>query len=191
MSTLELVQHLQPETALERLLLKQPEFVKGLLWGVPRYGHPEGEVFKHVQEVLQNIERIPELEQKDRCRLRLAAFVHDTFKYLEDKNRPRDWSRHHSVIARQFLERFTKDQVLLELVELHDEAYYSWCNFYLYQNPNQGEMRLEHLRHRMRGHMQLFYLFFMCDTLTGDKNPAPVRWFEKAVPEIKKVSFSD
>ncbi|MDV7390303.1 hypothetical protein RZS08_03065, partial [Arthrospira platensis SPKY1] len=50
---------LQPETDLERQLILHPEFREGLLWGVPRYGHPEGEIYKHIREVLDNIERLP------------------------------------------------------------------------------------------------------------------------------------
>lgn len=39
---------LKPETELEHQFLKAPEFVSGLHWGTPRYGHPEGEVMVSV-----------------------------------------------------------------------------------------------------------------------------------------------
>jgi len=35
--------------------------------------------------------------------------------------------------------------------------------------------------------MQLFYLFFKCDTLTGDKTLAPLTWFEEHVTGIDLV----
>ena len=87
---------LGPETELERIMLQQPEFLQGLLWGVPRYGHPEGEIYKHIKEVLENIDGF-DLDDLSRQRLRAVAFAHDTFKYIEDKGTPRDWSKHHSM----------------------------------------------------------------------------------------------
>ena len=97
-------QLLRPETDLERLLLSMPEFQEGLFWGEPRFGHPEGNVVFHVREVLDNIERLPKRFLEHRESLRVIAFVHDTFKFREDKSQPRDWTRHHGILARQFLE---------------------------------------------------------------------------------------
>ena len=71
---------LQPENPLEERLLTIPEFQYGLLWGEPRYGHPEGRVCLHVREVFDNIDLIPGLSADDRSRLRLIALSHDTFK---------------------------------------------------------------------------------------------------------------
>lgn len=169
---------LKPETSLEQQLLDSPEFLDGLSWGIPRYGHPEGEVYKHVVEVLYNIDSIPALQPLDRTRLRLAAFSHDTFKKHEHRGRPRDWTRHHSCLARQFMECYTQDIVLLDLIEYHDEAYYAWQSFNN-QNPEEGDRRLQLILDKLGDHLQLFYLFFKCDTYTGDKNPAPVKWFER------------
>ena len=175
---------LQPENELERQLISIPRFRHGLLWGVPRYGHPEGEVYKHIREVNQNIDRLM-IDRETRNRLRLISLVHDTFKYCEDKGRPRDWSRHHSVLGRAFLEPFTDDEEVLDIVELHDEAYYAWRTSQLFQQPEKGASRLNRLLSRMGNSIQLFYLFFKCDTLTGDKIPAPLLWFEKNVRGIK------
>ena len=180
---------LQPENELEHALLRDPEFVAGLGWGFPRYGHPEGEIYKHISEVLTNIDLL-DLEANTRRRLRIVAFAHDTFKYKEAKSGfPRDWSRHHSVLARQFLEQYLDDHWILEVTELHDEAYYAWRMEFLYQQTFQGKLRLQHLLDRMSDHLQLFYLFFKCDTRTGDKNQAPLKWFELTVSNIAIVEF--
>ncbi len=184
----DLATELQPENALERQLLAVPAFRQGLCWGVPRFGHPEGQIYKHIIEVYANIDRLP-LDAAIRTRLRLIALVHDTFKYNEDKGRPRDWSRHHGVLARRFLEPFTDDQELLTVVELHDEAYYAWRTIFLYQQPEQGEERLRRLLSRLGNARQLFYLFFKCDTLTGDKIPTPLTWFEKTVDGIQLAGW--
>ena len=177
---------LQPETALEKRLLRDLEFRKGLGWGVPRFGHPEGEVYKHIREVLDNIDRF-DIGIEDRARLRLITFVHDTFKHLEDKNYPRDWSRHHGVYARRFIEQFVDDPAVLKIVEMHDEAYYAWRLKHLYHRHRQGLERLQRLQDAMGPDLQLYYLFFKADTQTGDKNQAPLKWFEMVVKGIEVV----
>ena len=120
---------LRPENDLERTLLADPEFQAGLMWGEPRYGHPEGKVALHVEEVLDNIDRISGLSNEQRTRLRLIAYAHDTFKYREDRSRPRDWSKHHAMLARRFMEKYTADTIVLDVIECHDDAYYAWQPF--------------------------------------------------------------
>lgn len=184
----ELTAWLQPETPLERAFLQDPAFSRGCMWGKPRYGHPEGEVYKHIREVLDNIDRL-DVDDDTRRKLRIIAFVHDTFKDIEDKGQPRDWSKHHSVYARKFLERFTDDRELLDITELHDEAYYVWRLYHLYQKLDEAEARLQALLERLGDSLQLYYLFFKCDTMTGDKNPAPLKWFERTVPGVEVHSL--
>jgi hypothetical protein len=176
----ELIPLLRPETELERRLIEHQEVCRGLMWGEPRFGHPEGKVALHVREVMDNIERL-ELASADRERLRLIALAHDAFKHLEDKSVPRDWSRHHAVLARQFLESYTSDPAVLEIVEHHDEAYYAWRSIYVHRNPKEGQRRLERLLNLMGRRQRLYFQFFKCDTETGDKNQAPLRWFEGIV----------
>lgn len=185
---IDLKAELSPETDLEHLLLEQEEFIKGLLWGIPRYGHPEGQIYKHIQEVFQNIEKVAS-NPLERSQLRLITLVHDTFKYKEHKGFPRDWSKHHSILARTFLEQFCQDEVVLDVVELHDEAYYSWRFQHLYHQQQKGEQRLERLLNRIGENLQLYYLFFKCDTMTGDKNQAPLLWFEETIQGIEVVGF--
>ena len=179
---------LQPETSLERLILKYTPFRRGLLWGVPRYGHPEGEVYKHVKEVLANIDCL-EVTDKEREWLRIVALVHDTFKFQEDKREPRNWHRHHAVLARRFLEEFVDDEALLNIVQNHDEVYYIWRDMVLFKQPERGAQRMERLIDRLQGYNQLFYLFFKCDTQTGDKNPAPIKWVEENFPGVVPVKL--
>jgi hypothetical protein len=181
---------LQPETELENILLHDPEFTEGLSWGLPRYGHPEGEIYKHILEVLDNINQIG-VQGTEREQLRLAAFVHDSFKHKESRGTPRDWSRHHSVLARQFIERYTSDPTVLEIIELHDEAYYAWRMEFLYREAVPGRIRLNALLERVENFLQLYYLFFKCDTRTGDKTQAPLQWFERELPQLAVVNFPD
>lgn len=186
---LEIEKWLQPENELERQVMVHPEFVRGLLWGKPRYGHPEGKVLYHIREVLDNVDKL-DVCPKMRRDLRFATYVHDSFKHLEEKNTyPRDWSKHHGVFARKFAEKFTDDPVLLNLIEFHDEAYYSWRLLHQYDKEEEGVKRLKRLLSLFDGHLQLYYLFFKCDTRTGDKNQAPLQWFENTISGIEIVDF--
>ncbi len=176
---------LMPECGLEQELIQMPEFYKGLMWGKPRFGHPEGRVVYHIQELLANIDRLT-IEPPVRKQLRLIAFLHDTFKYKEVKGEPRDWQLHHAVFARKFAEQFISDEAVLDVIELHDEAYYCWRRHHIYRDPYTARQRLAKLLDRLEGNkLQLYYLFFKCDTCTGDKNRAPLSWFEKTVPGIE------
>lgn len=184
------IEALKPETELEMRLLQDPEFTEGLSWGMPRYGHPEGEIYKHIREVLENINLIG-VQGRDRECLRLVAFAHDSFKHKESRGFPRDWSKHHSVLARQYLERFTDDPHVLEIIELHDEAYYAWRMEFLHRKVVPGRIRLNALLERVENFLQLYYLFFKCDTRTGDKTQAPLLWFEREIPQLEIVPFPD
>lgn len=179
---------LQPETVLERRLLATAEFRHGLLWGEPRFGHPEGKVALHVREVLDNIDLIPAMREEQRCQLRLIAFAHDTFKYAEDRTRPRDWQKHHGLLARRFMESYTGNVPVLDVIETHDDAYYAWLAVrHAIDRPEEKYRTLDNLLSRMNHCLQLYYLFFKCDTQTGDKTQAPLRWFEQVVKNIRYV----
>jgi len=75
------------------------------------------------------------------------------------------------------------------VIELHDEAYYSWRCQYLYHNQAAGEKRLAQLLERLGDNLQLYYLFFKCDTRTGDKIQAPLQWFEQNIVGIEIVEL--
>lgn len=176
---------LKPETTQEHDLLEDQFFMEGLLWGRPRYGHPEGQIALHVREVMDNIDQLS-VPTETRRQLRLLALIHDTFKFKEIRTFPRDWTKHHGMLARKYMEKqHPQDPVLLDILELHDEAFYCWRMIHLYQKPIKGQQRLERLLHRIGGNLQLYYLFFKCDTETGDKTQAPLHWFETSIPGIQ------
>lgn len=181
-----LVKTLLPENDLERHLLTQPAVLMGMMWGEPRYGHPEGKVYLHIREVLDNIDRLS-ISTDERRQLRLIALIHDTFKYIEDRSNPRDWSKHHSMLARKYMEKYCSDTVVLDVLELHDEAFHVWRHITLLEKQDIGNERLNNLLWRIDYCKRVYYLFFICDTATGDKTQAPVRWFEKAVLGIEPV----
>lgn len=142
----------------------------------------------HILEVNANIDRLP-VDAETRRLLRIVCWVHDTFKHIEDKGSPRDWTKHHGVYARNFLARYTDDVQLLNLVEMHDDAYYAWRLAHLYHRLAESEERISALRRNLGDYWQLFYLFFKCDTSTGDKTPAPLVWFENTMEDIQVMDF--
>ena len=112
------------------------------------------------------------------------ALLHDSFKFKENKGRPRDWNRHHAILARKYAQDFIVDQLVLDLIELHDEAYYAWRMIHIARDESGGTARLDRLRERIRHFMQEYYLFFKCDTCTGDKIAAPLLWWENQFEEV-------
>jgi hypothetical protein len=72
------------------------------------------------------------------------------------------------------MEQYTDNQQILNLIELHDEAYYIWKSGDELRQKN----RVERLFNRLGDDLQLFYAFFKCDTQTGDKTQVPISWFE-------------
>lgn len=166
------------ETELERRIAAEPEWREGIEWGRARPGHPEGAVKHHVADVLVNVEREAE-SAEDRRRLRLAALVHDTFKYRAPEASARVGSgRHHGSLAARFLERFVDDEELLEVVRWHDEAFAAWLSLARRGDRRNAEARARALVERLGPALPLYLRFFRADNATKGKSPASLEWFE-------------
>jgi hypothetical protein len=187
MTSAQIKKLLKPESELESKLLLLPELQSGLLWGEPRFGHPEGKVVYHVEEIFSNIDQLNNLPAALRAQLRIIAIVHDAFKHLEVKSHPRNWDLHHGTLARKATEHLLDDAQIQDIIELHDEAYYCWRGYrQLAHDDIQPRYTLDSLVTRIEPFLMEYMLFFRIDTLTGDKNPAPLIWFEDAVTELKR-----
>lgn len=167
-----------PETELERRVVSDLEWQEGAAWDEPRRGHPEGSVAAHIEEVLANVDDVA-LDADDRDRLRFVALVHDTLKHRVDRSRPRVGDNHHAVIARRFAERYTDDVELLELIELHDEAYNAWVKGHRRGKWDAAEARAKRLLDRLGPSRALYLRFYRADNRTGTKDPEPLQWFEQ------------
>jgi hypothetical protein len=165
------------ETALERRFAADPEWREGVEWGQPRRGHPEGAVKNHVADVLANVER-EATSPEDRRRLRLAALVHDTFKYRAAEGSARVGSEgHHGSHAARFLERFVDDDELVEVVRWHDEAFAAWLGLVKRGDRRDAERRARALVRRLGPALPLYLRFFRADNATEGKSPDAVTWF--------------
>lgn len=167
------------EGDLERVICADPDWREGCEWGKPRGGHPEGAVKHHIAEVLANVDRYARSPEQ-RARLRVIAIVHDTFKHRVDPDRPRSGENHHGMLARRFAERFvTDDPGLLDIVELHDEAFNAYSRGARDGAWDKAEARARRLIERLGPDLPDYLVFFRCDNETGTKAPASYRWFER------------
>jgi HD domain len=166
------------ENELEAKIIADPAWQEGARWGEPRPGHPEGTVASHIAEVLSNVDRHA-VDRDDRARLRLAALVHDTFKYRVDQSRPKVAGNHHAMLARRFAEGYVDDVGLLEVIELHDEAYNSWAEGVRSGDWAGARARARDLLGRLGGNLPFYLRFYRADNETGDKSQEPLEWFER------------
>ena len=163
-------------------MVAESEFVEGCNYGKPRSGHPEGKVIFHIYEVLKNVEKYS--NSLNRNDLRTISFVHDTFKYQVDKTKPKVGENHHGYFARKFLDRFVSDLGILEVTELHDEGYNSWCDIKR-RGVEAANTRAINLADRLSesNSIGLYLKFYRCDNETGDKERDNFIWFNQLLKE--------
>ncbi|MEZ5030240.1 MAG: hypothetical protein R2787_02465 [Saprospiraceae bacterium] len=182
MTAAEALHALSPENDLEAALVNTPVFLRGLAWGQPRPGHPEGAVLYHIQEVLANLDA-QELPTAQREELRLVALTHDTFKVEEDRLSRMHQRIHHGQLSASFLADWPVSDQVRQIVRWHDEAYYSWRMVQMGM-PHEGLHRIQTLFQRLSPWWSGFLAFFRADTLTGDKDPAPLAWLDDLMPLV-------
>ena len=164
------------ESELEARMCADPEWRRGVEWDKPRSGHPESAVKDQIAEVLANVERYAR-DRDARRRLRLIALVHDSFKHQVDPGRPRSGENHHGTLARRFAERYLSDLAVLEVTELHDEAYNAHSMGARKRDWTKAEARARPLIQRLSPDLDRYITFFRCDNETGTKSPASYDWF--------------
>ena len=148
----------QRETILEERICADVAWQQGVVWGEPRPGHSQGQVKYHIAEVLANIDRLARTDAERRD-LRLIALIHDTFKYRVDLTKPRVGYNHHAMLARQFAERYLDDTAILDIIELHDEAFNAWRLGAYQSRWNEAEARTQRLVARLGSSLPLYVLF--------------------------------
>ena len=162
---------IRPVTSLEKQITIDPDFIEGAMFGEPRPGHPEGKVIYHIEEVLRNVDKYASIfSDKTWWKLRVIALIHDTFKHKVQPRQSASGENHHAMIARRFAERYIDDTDVLDIIELHDEAYNAWCNGSRDGKWEKAEKRLERLLNRLNDHytITLYTLFYRCDNETGE-----------------------
>jgi hypothetical protein len=168
----QLIPGFEPETALERELASDPALLRGLGWGRPRPGHPEGSVGAHVADILAATTEPP---GRRRTELRFLALVHDGLKHRVRPDAGYSPDNDHAVLARRFAERYTADRRLLDALELHDEPYRIWRT-----RRDDGRAALAAMLARIPD-LGLFLRFVALDGSTAGKDPRPLAWLHGVV----------
>jgi hypothetical protein len=166
------------ETELEQRIATDAEWQEGAEWGRPRHGHPEGSIKAHIAAVLRNVDDFY-AESPLRAQLRLIALVHDTFKFQVETDRPRTGENHHAMRARRFAERYVSDPSVLDVIELHDEAYDAWQNGSRDGKWDKANGRALALIERLGDNLPLYLAFYRCDNTTEGKQPDCLEWFHE------------
>jgi hypothetical protein len=165
----------RPENDRERELAHDERLLKGLAWGKPRKGHPEGTVGAHVADLLRTLEGWDEPEPL-RSDLRFLALVHDSLKGEVKDWLPKTGENHHAMRARRLAEGYTDDERLLATIELHDRPYAIWRRMRRKGHLDEGafETMLERIPDR-----RVFLRFVELDGSTEGKNAEPVEWLRE------------
>jgi hypothetical protein len=166
------------ETDLERRIAQEPRWQLGLDWGRPRPGHPEGSIRLHIRAVLANVDAFF-CDSTLRPQLRLITLVHDTFKHEVDPDKFRSGENHHGMIARRFAEPLIDDDAVLDVIELHDEAYNSWQKGARDKRWDRAEERAAALIQRLGPTRDLYVAFYRCDNSVEGKSSDCFRWFQQ------------
>ncbi len=173
---------LNPQGGLECAIIADPEFVKGVTYGKPRKGHPEGQVMYHIQEVLENVEKYYKNDE-DYQDLRIIAFIHDSFKHKVDQNQPKVGENHHGMIARRFAQNFSIHEDVLTVIQHHDDAYNAWQRGGRHGDWYAAKKKATNLIQALmiEGCLDLYVKFYRCDNETGDKSSDNFEWFENLI----------
>jgi hypothetical protein len=150
-------------------MLRDPDLLIGLTWGVPRPGHPEGSVARHVADLWARI--LP--AERRRADLRVVALVHDSFKDRTRPDRPHVGSNDHALLARQFAERYLDDEAVLATIGLHEEPWWLWRH-----RDAMIDWALDALIARLPD-SGLYLRFVTLDQTAPGKDAAPLAWFRR------------
>ena len=174
-----LIPGFRPENDLERAIAADERLRKGLEWGKPRTGHPEGSVGAHVGQLLETIDDW-DPPQPLRSELRFLALVHDSLKSEVKDFLPKTGENHHAMRARRLAEGYTDDERLLATLEQHDRPYAIWRK--MKRKGRLDERAFEEMLERIPD-KPLFLRFVELDGSTEGKNPEPVEWFRRELAE--------
>ncbi len=178
------------ETELERKIADDPEWIAGAEWGEGieerKETHPEGKVKFHIKEVLDNVDKL-KIDKETREKLRLIAIIHDTFKYRVDITKQIGGENHHAMLARRFAEKYIKDKEILDIIELHDEAFASWQKGNRDTKWDKAEARALKLLDKVGNCIKLYLMFYKCDNETGGKSQDCYVWFVNIVKNRKLI----
>lgn len=163
------------------------EYEVGVTYGKPRTGHAEGRVINHLRDLDVNLDRMrPLLSEEEYWKLRVLIHVHDTCKYWAKRDSAIMDPKSHASLARKFLEKYTDNEPMLEIVQHHDEGYALYKQFEAKGFYN--EERFRNTLADVEPEIELFLLFTILDGYTPSKEHERIVWFVRQVDAHRKVS---
>ena len=166
---------------------RDPRYLRNVLWGEPRPGHPEGTIAAHIADLERNLEALsPKLTEAQRLKLLLLIHTHDPFK-PEAEDVPIVHPRSHSSLARAFLAEFVDDADLLAMAQFHDEPYALFR-----QARSRGAFSARRFDALVRtiADWHTFTAFLICDGCTAGKTREPLHWLFREIDGRVATGFT-
>lgn len=172
-------------------VLADPRYQKNIEYGVPRPGHPEGEIKCHIEQLRRNLKRLkPRLAtEEDSWKQEFLIHVHDTFKAEASPEASICTDPlSHETLARLYATEFIEDGDLLNIIQHHDENYHLWK-----QRTPTGDYDRDYLKFLLTkiSDWDLFLAFTIVDGFTLGKDYKKLSWFINEVRALRKETRVD
>lgn len=144
-------------------------YKNNLSWGRPRFGHPEGSLKAHIEQLEKNLLRVRKLlKGEEEAQLRLLIHVHDICKPDATAGLPSSHPDNHAFLAKGYLARFCSEKDLLAITLHHDDGYRIF-------KMNRKGSHLDEVFAQIED-LELFLIFSLVDGCTPGKIAEPVDW---------------
>lgn len=165
-------------------------YLKNIEYGEPRSGHPEGKIKFHIAELEENLEKLVSrgISEEEYWKLKFIIHVHDTFKADATPDVPILNPNSHASLARKFAAEFTKEEDLLNMIQLHDVNYALWKQ--LNTTGSYDRDRFQSLLDTIQD-WDLFLMFLIIDGSTQGKERSKLIWFIQEVMKHKKTRVDE
>jgi hypothetical protein len=169
----------------ELRIVSEQHWKDGVLTPLKKGAHPEENIFAHIIDVLNNIEKLEGVSAKERIDLRLIALYHDTYKGESKVLQRAGKKRNHAALAEEHFGKQFDDKRLGFIIRHHDTAYSIYNASIRNQeahglNPKGQEAagRLDALVETLveRDALMLYLHFYKADINAGNKNFKPYEW---------------
>jgi hypothetical protein len=172
-------------------IIHDPRYQKGIEYGEPRSGHPEGKVKYHIADLEENLEKLAShhgISEEQYWKLKFLIHVHDTFKADAIPDVPIISPNSHASLARKFASEFIEDDDLLNMLQFHDVNFALWKQFAA--TGAYDVQRFENLLDTIQD-WNLFLMFIIIDGSTLGKDPHKIRWFIGEVGKHKNTRVDE
>jgi hypothetical protein len=169
-------------------LLADERHQKGLEYGEPRSGHPEGKLKFHIADLEANLELLCKrgVSDEEYWKLKFLIQIHDLCKAEAQSGVPTLHPLNHATLAKELAREFTDDPDMLNMIQYHDENYQLWKEYL--QTKSYSRERLQTLLGTIKD-WDLFLMFIIIDGCTKGKDYEKLGWFINEVRKYKSTKI--